>query len=127
MMNKKETAAMDDLRKQLAIAKAMRFTEPVLPDVPIPSGHDTLTKGFLFAGGFNSYARVEPSCSSSAHHNFGRTEKTTTQNPRTLYSTKLLALRAMRYAVEKECAQTLAGIDQQIENEQRPDNPPKAE
>lgn len=35
-MNKKEHAEMESLREQLRIAKAFRFTDPVLPDVPVP-------------------------------------------------------------------------------------------
>ncbi len=121
MMNKKEQAEMDSLRDQLRIAKALRFTEDVLPDVmaPLPSepGH-RLTKGYLIA----AYAgwdgdKVVPACSSSVYHNFGSQEKTSSQGSRALYSTRLLALRGLRHEVEKQVASRLASIDKKIEQE----------
>lgn len=124
-MTKKEQLELDSLREQVAeaqnqtrIAMALRFTDEVKPDVPAPissySATDGLSKGFLF----NAYiAAVAPACSSSAAHNYGNDTKTATQYPRILYSTRLLALRGLRHAVELECAKRLAAIDKQIEKE----------
>lgn len=117
-MTKKETAEMDALRDQLRIAKALRFTEEVKPDVPAPTYREANTTGYLFAdySGFGGDS-TSPACSSSVHHNSRGNEKTTTQGARTLYSTRLLALRGLRHEVEQEVAQRLARIDRQIEQE----------
>ncbi len=120
-MNKKETAAFEALQNELRLAKSLRFTEPVRPDVPPPTSEERgnrLTVGYDFAGALGTAGgRVEVACSSSVHHALGRTDKTTSQGSRALYSTRLLALRALRHEVEQECAKRLAGIDKQIEQE----------
>jgi len=112
-MNKKEQAEMERLKTDLLIAKAMRFTDKVEPDLmPPKSLSEGLVKGFLY----NSYSpRVERSCTSSVHHSFGSDEKTSTQNPKCLYSTELLAWKACRNAMEEEFAKKLAGVDLIIE------------
>jgi hypothetical protein len=112
-MTKKEHAEMEDLRTQLRIAKAFRFTEKVRPDVLIPTGN-TLSKGFLYNAS-NMAWRVVPACSSSVGHNFGSSDRTTTQRGMALYSTRLLALRALRNDAEQQCAKWLADIDKEIE------------
>lgn len=123
-MNKKEQAEMDALRKELAIAKALRFTDKVKPDVPPPTGGGfsngsmDLTRGWdahACLSSYNSY-RVEKACSSSVHHGTGW-EKTSSQWPRHLYSTRLLALRACRNQLEELVARSLAEIDLDIERE----------
>lgn len=122
-MTKKEQAAFAELQQELRLARALRYTEPVAPDIPIPEG-SKLTKGFLF----NAYHghggdRVEPACSSSIYHAFGRDDKTDRQQPRRLYSTKVLALKALRHAVEKDVAKRLADIDTAIDLELFGDTP----
>lgn len=111
-MNKKEQAEFAALKEEVCIARALRFTDPVSPDVAPPK-FGRLSTGFLFAG----TRGVEVACSSSTGHAYGRDDKTTTQNPRWLYSTKLLALRAMRHEREIICARELARIDKEIEEE----------
>lgn len=114
-MTKKEQKRLADLEDELRIAKAFRFTEAVEPDLPIPGMlSDGLSKGFDFNAYVSSHARVEKACSSSIHHSFGQDDSTTTQGARRLYSTRLLALRAMRAKVEIQCAKLLADIDKQI-------------
>lgn len=120
-MTKKETAEMDSLRDQLLIARALRFTEEVNPDVMPPdynSRHDALSTGFSFIAyaGFGGDSTAV-GCSSSSYHARGRTDKTTSQGATMLYSTRLLALRGLRHEVEKEVAKRLAAIDKQIERE----------
>lgn len=114
-MNKKEQAEIEELRNQLRIAKAFRFTEKVEPDVPIPELFSReLSKGFSF----NSYTgEISRACSSSISHSVHNDEKTTTQCPRCLYSTRTLALKAMRYEMEQRFAKELADVDKQIEQE----------
>ena len=111
-MNKAEKALVEELKTQAAL----RWTTPVSPDVPPPDG-EGLRKGFLF----NEYLggpRVDKACSSSVHHSFGIDDKTTSQGSRHLYSTRLRALRALRYEVEKQCAKMLRQIDAQVEAEE---------
>jgi hypothetical protein len=120
-MNKKEQKAFDDLKEQLRIAKAMRFTEDVPEDVPIPKEWKELAKGWLFnAYRWKSYANptaVDKACSSTTGHDFGSDTKTSTQGPKPLFSTKLRALKAMRRAIELEYAKSLADLDKLIEEE----------
>lgn len=118
-MNKKEQAEMDGLRNQLRIAKALRFTEAVGPDVPIPSRaapHAELSKGWLYHQWHGEF-RVEIACSSVVNHAVGRNDRTTTQQPRELYSSKLRALRDCRAAMEMDFAKALARVDAEIEAE----------
>ena len=109
-MTKKEKEYMDKIETRLAL----RFTDPVTRDVPIPDFGAPLSTGFLY----NSYSRkVAPACSSSISHSFGRNDKTTTQEPAELYSTKLRALKAMRNEMEIHFASILRTVDKQIEQE----------
>lgn len=112
-MNKKEQAAFEELQTRLAL----RFTgfEPIKPDIPVPSCFQEMTKGFLF----NSYSkRVEPACSTTVSHGYGRDDRTSSQNARALYSSRKLALMAMRREVEIMYAKELRQIDKQIEAEE---------
>ena len=109
-MTKKELAEMDALKTALRIAKSFRFTSEVAPDLRPPKDH-SLTKGWLF----NDYSHdVFKACSSSVHHGNGW-ERTSAQNPRSLYSTELLAYRALRYAMEVKLSAALARVDARIE------------
>lgn len=112
-MNKKEKAYVEEVETFLAL----HYTYKIDPDIKPPGSGDAvsaLKKGFLF----NSYSNlVKKSCTSSRNHSFGNNDKTTTQGTRSLYSTKKLALQALRYEVEVECAQRLHAIDKQIKAE----------
>ena len=110
-MTKKEQEEVRELKRRLSTLAALRWTEEVLPDVPIPawSADDKLSVGYL-----PCYSRVEKACSSSLHHAIGRQDKTTSQQARSLYSTKLLALKALRYEKELRFAGELADLDIQI-------------
>lgn len=107
-MTKKEKTAHDAALAEARLLGALRWTSEVRPDVPIPIGAGLSTGWLPF------HSRVEIACSSSVHHATGRTDKTTSQNPRNLYSTKLLALRALRHEMELRFAQELANVDKQI-------------
>ena len=113
-MNKKEMAAMEAALTQAAL----RSTGPVKPDVPIPTDEVfSLSTGYLpTGGGFYGYA--EKACSSPVYHGIGSQHKTTSQGGCELYSTKLLALRQLRYRTEQESAKTLRRIDVMIEQEE---------
>jgi hypothetical protein len=114
-MTKKEQAEME----RLLTLSALRMTSPVGKDLPPPildGPRDTLTKGW----DYNVHTvRVEPCCSSSLYHNWGSWEKTTTQQPRALYSTKMKALMALRHALELRCAAELRKVDRMIEEEEK--------
>ena len=116
-LSKKDQAAFDGLREALYQAKAFRFTDPVPPDLPVPKYGEPDTTGW----DFNAYTgHVAEAWSGVAAHGNGpaRSSKgTAIQQGRNLYSTKLLALRALRRAVEMECAKKLACIDRQIDIE----------
>jgi len=115
-MTKREMAAMEELELKLAMAKAMRMTSAVQPDVAPPSESFQLTTGWLF----NSPSRrVEVACSSVMSHAFGRNDKTSSQNPKWLYSTEKLALMAMRYEMELEFAKALMIVDKKIERSEQ--------
>ncbi len=119
-MNKKEIAELDRLKTELRIARAFRFTDGVKPDVMPPTSFSELRKGFLFNAYLNehSFGHVDVACTCSIYHAFGRNDKTTTQQSRSLYSTRLLALKAMRHEMELKCARLLSVIDYSIEKEQ---------
>lgn len=114
-MTKKEAAAFEALQNEIRLAKALRWTEQVAIDVPPPGFgemHEKISKGWLY----NAYnLAVNPACSSSIHHSSGRDDKTTTLGAKWLYSTRKLALQAMRNEVEREAAAKLAKIDAEIE------------
>ena len=110
-MNKKERAEYDRVLDECRLLAALRWTAPVAPDVPIPS--EGLSIGYLPIASGSTDARVTEACSSSIYHGHSHI-KTTTQNPKELYSTRILALRALRHSVERDCAERLARIDRQI-------------
>ena len=107
-MTKKEAAKVESMRRELSIVAALRWTEKVLPDIPIPTGSG-FTKGWL-----TGFDRVDIACSNSVFHAYGRNDKTTTQQPAALFSTRILALKALRYQMERRFAEVLANIDRQI-------------
>lgn len=118
-MNKSEREAFEKLQDDLRIARALRFTEKIKPDIPAPK--DGTTRGFLF----NAYSsQIQYAASRTVSHatSYAPIKDTGfgggwTQGGRAIYSSKLLAFKAMRYEVELECAKKLAGIDKQIEQE----------
>lgn len=110
-MTKKEQLTFDALRQELALERAMRLTPQVERDLPSPIGFQELSKGW----DFNSYSQeVAKACSSSIHHAWGTWEKTSSQRPVSLYSTEMLAYRALRSAFALDCAKRIAKIDAKI-------------
>jgi hypothetical protein len=107
-MNKKELAEVERLKTLLAL----RFTADVLPDIPKPGSGSGIVNGW----GVNNYSRrVYKTCSSVVYHGTNKWDKTELQNPIEQYSSALLAYRALRREVEKECARNLRVIDRKIE------------
>lgn len=120
-MNKKEQAEMAELRRAILVAKAFRFTEKPMRDVAPPSDLSKYTSGY----DYNANAvRVWEAWSGSTVNGQGQAPDpsnakfaSATQNSRSLYSTRLLALQALRSDYETEVANKLADIDEKIEAE----------
>lgn len=112
-MNKKEQAMVEALKTEASFYKTLE----VLPDLPPPKEMGELTKGYMYRGALSDYPVVEVACSSETGHDVGRNDKTSSQNPIDLFSTKILALRALRHKVEKQACEKLRRIDKMIEKE----------
>ena len=127
-MTKKEKQMVEELLTEAAL----RRTAPVEPDVDIPpafnGGSREISTGFLFRGALGASPRVEYAASTSVSHKASynpiniETEDRYrgggwSQGARQLYSTKLLALKALRHELERQCCRTLREIDKQIEEE----------
>lgn len=107
-MNKKEQEMVEALRAELAF----RRTAPVAPDIDPPEMGNELRKGWLF----NAYnSQTVPACTTCVSHSYGDDTRASSQGPCKLYSTRLRALQALRWAVEQDCVQRLRKIDRQIE------------
>jgi hypothetical protein len=114
-MNKKEQAAFAAAVRAARVAGALRRTSPVLPDLPPPATSRDLTQGWTY----NSHSgAVSRACSSAVFHSAWTDKKTDSQGPRSLYSTKISALKALRYAMEQDFARRLADIDELIAAEE---------
>jgi predicted CxxxxCH...CXXCH cytochrome family protein len=102
-MTKKEREYLEFIETKLALHQ----TEPVSPDLPPPERCDVLAKGWSF----NMHTgNVYKTCSSVICHGVGW-DNTNSRGPLWQYSTEVLALRALRYALENECAKKLRQID----------------
>ncbi len=115
-MNKKERAEYDRAIETAEILGAFHFTAPVQRDVQPPSGQ-TYTEGW----DFNSYtATVWRAWSGSVSHGEGpaplgnRRFMSGSQGCRSMFSSKVLALRALRHEMELKYAKELLKVDKQI-------------
>ena len=108
-MSKKEQETVRELKRKLSVLAALRWTDAVHPDIPIPD-FQTITKGWM-----TGYERADKAMSSSISHKRGDWEdRSWSQQPRALYSTELLALKALRHEMEEQFAEKLASVDLQI-------------
>lgn len=118
-MTKKEKADFDAAIKQIALLGALRWTSPVKKDIPVPQSFGESTSGW----DYNTHSSsVNQKWSDSVSHGDGpaRTNRFCgSQNGRALFSSELLALKALRHAVELECAEKLRRIDEQIAAKER--------
>lgn len=113
--SKQELIKMKSEEESIKVKMALRFTDEVLPDLKKPEySSGEMTKGWSF----NSYnMSVGKACSTSNSHSVWGDEKTTSQGGIDIFSTRILALKAMRHEVEMECAYNLRKIDIMIEGE----------
>lgn len=97
---------------------ALRMTPPVKPDVMPPTYLDgrAVHKGFI-ALGLCDCPRVNPACTTYSNHAVGSDLETRSQGSKPLFSTKVLALRALRNECEQLFAKRLRNIDLMIEKE----------
>ena len=110
-MNKAEKERMGLLELELKLLSSFKLSAPVLKDLMPPASYsDGLSKGW----DFNSYnGEVFKACSSSIGNGTGW-DKTTSQNSKALFSTRKLALMALRYATERELLIKLSKIDEDL-------------
>jgi hypothetical protein len=117
-MTKKEKDAFEALEKRLRMVAALRWTAPSSPDVPTPE------KGSTSGWVFNAYSKnVSKAWSEPTAHGIGEFSRKeyrhASQNATRLFSTELLALRALRHAMETTAASDLAEVDRRIEAAER--------
>ena len=115
-MTKAEKAEMERLRTRLAL----RFTEPVAPDVPIPD-YPEKTRGWRAHTWRDGYRVEECESTSNTHRTLSQVApgyEAWAQRGIPLHSTKLRALRAARSEMEQTFARALREIDVKIEEEE---------
>ena len=106
-MNRQEKQELENLKIKLAL----HCTDEVQPDLPIPQRTEGIVNGWIF----NSYSmQVKKSCSTATGHGVDKWGTITAQNAIVQFSTKLRALKAMRTAIELECAKKLYEVDKLI-------------
>lgn len=130
-MNKSERAEMERLRKDLALAKAMRWPGYARPEsVSREWINQNLEEGGLrfgkservargwfynaYLSGTNVVSAPTFGCSNGISHSSDG-DVTTTQNMGRMYPTKLDALHCLRLDLTEKCARVLADVDRQIE------------
>lgn len=122
-MTKAEKQRFDALERELTLIRAMRLTEDVPRDIPSPAPgeveyRDLPTQGWLYLRYRLSVVRAESTTVSHRTGSVGsESREGWAKGPSALYSTKLLALKAMRREVELAHAEELARIDKMIRDE----------
>lgn len=119
-MTKKERETFGAALKKAEILGALRWTAPVEKDVPPPKDLYSYTQGFE-----TNRACVKEAWSGCVNHGEGKAPTpdsryySASQRPIWLYSTRLLALRALRHNKEIEAAEELRKIDRMIAEEMK--------
>ena len=115
-MTKKEAEVLRAALERADTLMALRWTDPVNPDIPPPS--DGCTEGWVF----NSYSKkVERGWSTNVSHGTGEARKAGSQKSCWLFSTKANALAAMRNEIEMRSAKILLDVDRCIAAERLTD------
>jgi len=111
-MTKKERAEFDAAITKANLLAALRWTEEVKKDVPAPGYDDKETSGWDF--NISTRTVFEEWSGSVTHGRMPKNKAFASQDSKSLFSTKLLALRAMRHSIEKEVAWRLLAVDKLI-------------
>lgn len=123
-MNKKEQAEMQELREQLAMAKALKW-----PSYTAPRSFDYSNYKFEYSKPLQGWFqwsngtdyRVTLGCSSGVSHSTDNPTKTSTQTGGRFYVSKLDALKVARCQMSERFAKVLAKIDAEISSEEKGD------
>ncbi len=114
-MNKKEQAAYDEAIDRANTLAAFHFTESVKRDVPPPDS------GYTEGWDYNAHnPTVWLGWSSTTGHGTGAAPKegeryrSGSQGSRAMFSTKILALKALRHEMEIKFANELRKVDDKI-------------
>lgn len=121
-MTKKERAEFDAALEKARILGALRWTEPVKPDLK-PADGKSITG---WQTGTYGRGSVRQMWSEGWAHGSGAkriANGSASQGGISLHSTQLRALKALRHEVELESAEKLARIDKMIEDEQKEPTP----
>ena len=117
-MNKAEKKQLEDAIDKARLYAAFHITPEITPDLVAPNSDDGMY-AHIYGYAFNEHTRtVFEAWSESVRNGTGHKErKHGTQGKRDLYSTKSLALQALRHKVAMKTADILASIDLMIEKE----------
>lgn len=117
-MNKAERAHIEALEQSLREARALRWSEPVEPDLLAGSGDEI--SGF-YVNVHSKKVGVAWSTRTTHGHDYASSKEqkatgsSASQRGIDLYSTKELALQALRHEIVKQAVQDLAAIDKRID------------
>ena len=122
-MTKAEQQRLLEAESLATINRALRWSEQsvIAPDLPVPGGGEH-TQGFIYI----VHTKVVVAMwSENTRHGSGpwttnadRPNRSASRDGIRLYSSRALALRALRCALEQNCARSLALIDEQIAEEE---------
>lgn len=122
-MTKKERAEFDALIKECQILGALRWSGySDTPDVPVPeSGTVTGWYSHAYLGSLGKLpGNIGHGWTTSVSHGDGvpdRPYRFGSQGARAMYSTRLIALKALRAKIERQCAEVLRNVDLAIAEE----------
>jgi hypothetical protein len=118
-MTKKERETMQAAIDRADLLAALRWTNPVVRDVPPPK--DGYTEGWDFNVYSESVYQAWSGCVVNGRGLApkGQRQSSASQGARTLYSTEARALAAMRHEIELETARNLMQIDRKISEQAR--------
>jgi hypothetical protein len=113
MAKKKDKENQEEKDKEnQEVRLALKWTDLVVADIPIPEDQK-LVNGYAY----NDYTgTVSQSCSTFIGHGL-QWDRTNVRGPIAQYSSKLLALKALRNALESKYAKQLREIDLMIKQE----------
>ena len=122
-MTKKERQAYDTAILRAETLAALRWTSDMSRDV-LPPESAYSAEEYLKGWDINSYTMsVRAAWTGSVHHGDGHSIENMrhghgSQGSKRLYSTRLRALQALRYALTMQAAQQLLAIDKEIAKEE---------